>query len=63
MQDASVHGQRRQVFLRIVAADHVEDHIGAMSAGDVAHDGDKVFRPVIHRRIGAEGAAGVALLR
>ncbi len=44
----------------VVSADHVEDHVGAASAGCLLHTGDEVFLAVVHRHVGAEREAAGA---
>ena len=45
------------IALDVVAADHVEDHVGAFAGGRGLGHGDEVFGLVIDRDIGAELAA------
>ena len=45
----------------VVAADHVEDEVGALAAGRLLHRLDEVLVAVVDRPVGAELVAGRAL--
>jgi hypothetical protein len=54
------HGGGLEIARHIIAANHVEDHIGGKVYG--FHRLDEILGAVIDRQIGAKRAAGLALL-
>src|SRR5581483_5335703 len=63
LHDAALDAGRLVIALDIVAADHVEDNIGALAAGRRFGDRDEVFALIVNGEIGAELARGLAFLR
>ncbi len=56
LHDATLDGGGLVVALDVVAADHVEDHVGARSAGAALGDRDEIFGLVVDGDVGARGA-------
>ena len=54
LHDAPFDGGGLVVALDVVAADHVEDNIGALAAGRLLRRGDEVLGLVVDRDVGAE---------
>src|SRR5262245_23927455 len=63
LHDAAVDRGSLVVALDVVAADHVDDELGAPTAGRLLGDADEVLGPVVHGDVGAEPAACLAFLR
>ena len=63
LHDAPVDRGGFVVALDVVAADHVEDDVGALAAGRVFGRGDEIFGLIVNGDVGAELAAGLAFLR
>jgi hypothetical protein len=51
------------IALDIIAADHVEDDVGALAAGRGLGRGDEILFPIVNSDIGAEASAGIAFFR
>src|SRR5262249_59834867 len=62
VDEPTLHGERAQVLLDVIAADHVEDDIDAAAGGHLAHHLEEVHDLVVDAASGAEGLAGAALL-
>ena len=62
LHDASVDGGGLVVALDVVAADHVEDDVGALAVGRRLGGGDEILGLVVDGDVGAELAAGRAFL-
>ena len=58
--EAAIHGERAQVAGEVGRADHVEDHVHALAAGERLHPLGEILLAVIDRRIRAEAQAGLA---
>ena len=60
---AAFRAQRLDVAGDVIAADHVENDVDALAAGQLLDHGDEVFRAVVDGALGAEldtgGAFGV----
>ena len=63
LHDAPVDRGGLVIALDIVAADHVENDVGALAAGRGLGGGDEIFGLVVNGDVGAEPAAGLAFLR
>ena len=63
LHDAPFDGGCLVVALDIVAADHVEDDVGAAAVGRLLGRGDEIFGLVVDGDVGAELAAGRAFFR
>ena len=62
LHDPALDRGRLVVALDIVAADHVEDHVGAGSAGAALGDRDEIFGLIVDGDVGAQAPAGLAFL-
>src|SRR3954466_13892100 len=61
LHDPAFHGGRLVIALDVVAAHHIENDVGAFATSCRFCGGDEILRPVVHRDIGADLAAGVTL--
>src|SRR5262249_55244426 len=60
IHDTALARERLQVPHHIIATDHVEDDVDALTGRLLLHDLNKVFGPVIDRALSAELDAGGA---
>src|SRR5262249_15135240 len=58
-----LHGCGFVVALDVVAADHVEDDVGALAVGRGLRRGDEIFAPIVNGDVGTKAAAGIAFFR
>ena len=61
LHDAALQGERIEVEVEILPADHIQHGIDATAAGHLAHRGQHVAAAVVDGSIGAEGQAAVDL--
>ena len=62
LHDAALDRRRFVIARDVVAADHVEDNVGALVAGRGFGGGDEVLGLIVNGDVGAELAAGLAFL-
>ncbi len=63
LHDAPLDRRRLVIALDVIAADHVEDKLGALAVGGRLGRGDEVLGLIVNGDVGAELAAGLAFLR
>src|SRR5690606_31381403 len=62
LHQTAVDGERADIARNVAAADHIQDHVDALAAGQLLHDGHEVLSLVIDCALSTELLASLGLV-